>query len=178
MKLTNHPALLEQLAASHALGTLRGGARRRFEALARDSVTIRTQALLWQERLASLTELQPSEAPSANVWKRIANAVENERQKSRAAPPAPKASAPRGVSAWWRGAAAAGALATVAGLVVGVQQHRQLGEQVNYSSNQGSSTSMRFLRYRAIDWSAHLGSRKPTLNAANKASQSLAPAPV
>ncbi len=131
MKLTNHPALLEQLAASHALGTLRGGARRRFEALARDSVTIRTQALLWQERLASLTELQPSEAPSANVWKRIANAVENERQKSRAAPPAPKASAPRGVSAWWRGAAAAGALATVAGLVVGVQQHRQLGEQVS-----------------------------------------------
>ncbi len=131
MKLTNHPALLEQLAASHALGTLRGGARRRFEALARDSVTIRTQALLWQERLASLTELQPSEAPSANVWKRIANAVENERQKSRAAAPAPKAPAPRGVSAWWRGAAAAGALATVAGLVVGVQQHRQLGEQAS-----------------------------------------------
>lgn len=131
MKLTNHPALLEQLAASHALGALRGGARRRFEALARDSVTIRTQALLWQERLASLTELQPSAAPSANVWKRIANAVENERQKSRAAAPAPKASAPRGVSAWWRGAAAAGALATVAGLVVGVQQHRQLGEQVS-----------------------------------------------
>lgn len=131
MKLTNHPALLEQLAASHALGTLRGGARRRFEALARDSVTIRTQALLWQERLASLTELQPSEAPSANVWKRIANAVENERQKSRAAALAPKAPAPRGVSAWWRGAAAAGALATVAGLVVGVQQHRQLGEQAS-----------------------------------------------
>ncbi len=131
MKLTNHPALLEQLAASHALGTLRGGARRRFETLARDSVTIRTQALLWQERLASLTELQPSEAPSANVWKRIANAVENERQKTRAAIPQSKVSAARGVSAWWRGAAAAGALATVAGLVVGVQQHRQLGEQAS-----------------------------------------------
>lgn len=131
MILTNHPALLEQLAASYALGTLRGGARRRFETLARDSVTIRTQALLWQERLASLTELQRSEAPSANVWKRIANAVDMERQKTRAAVSQPKATAARGALAWWRGAAAAGALATVAGLVVGVLQSRQLDQQTS-----------------------------------------------
>lgn len=131
MMLTNHPALLEQLAASYALGTLRGGARRRFETLARDSVTIRTQALLWQERLASLTELQRSEAPSANVWKRIANAVDMERQKTRAAVAQPQVAAPRGVSAWWRGAAAVGALATVAGLVVGVQQSRLLDRQTS-----------------------------------------------
>lgn len=131
MTLTNHPDLLQQLAASYALGTLRGGARRRFEALARESVTIRTQALLWQERLASLTELQRSEVPSANVWKRIANAVDVERQKASVVAPQPKAATPRGVSGWWRGAAAAGALATVASLVVGVQQSRLLDQQAS-----------------------------------------------
>lgn len=128
MNLTNHPALIDQLAASYALGTLRGGARRRFERLARDSVTVRTHALLWQERLASLTELQPSEVPSANVWKRIANVVEVERLKSQAVAARPP-SAERGVSGWWRGAAAVGALATVTGLGVGLLQSRELDWQ-------------------------------------------------
>ncbi len=131
MNITQHPELLDRLAASYALGTLRGGARRRFETLAREHATVRAAALVWQTRWSGLTELQPAVQPAPAVWTRIANAVENERQKSRAAAPAPKASAPRGVSAWWRGAAAAGALATVAGLVVGVQQHRQLGEQAS-----------------------------------------------
>ena len=35
MNLIKHPELIDRLAASFALGTLRGGARRRFEALAR-----------------------------------------------------------------------------------------------------------------------------------------------
>src|SRR5512133_1490187 len=73
MDITRHPELLERLAAAHALGTLRGGARRRFEHVARQSPTARAAALLWQERFAALTELQPTEAPSANVWKRIEN---------------------------------------------------------------------------------------------------------
>jgi anti-sigma-K factor RskA len=35
MNIINNPNLLDQLAAGYALGTLRGGARRRFETLAR-----------------------------------------------------------------------------------------------------------------------------------------------
>ena len=64
MNLLDNPNLLDQLAASYALGTLRGGARRRFEALARESATIRAAALIWQERMASMTELQASQMPS------------------------------------------------------------------------------------------------------------------
>ena len=37
MDILRYPDLMERLAASYALGTLRGGARRRFEALARQS---------------------------------------------------------------------------------------------------------------------------------------------
>ena len=64
MNLIAHPELLELLAASHALGTLRGGARRRFEALAREQAPVRAAALVWPGRLASMTELQPSITPS------------------------------------------------------------------------------------------------------------------
>ena len=73
MNLQDKPDLLEQLAAAYALGTLRGGARRRCESMARQSATVRAAALIWQERFASMTELQQTEAPSANVWKRIEN---------------------------------------------------------------------------------------------------------
>ena len=75
MNLINNPSLIEQLAASYALGTLRGGARRRFEALARQHAEVRAQALIWQGRMASVAELQPQTAPSPVVWKRIENLV-------------------------------------------------------------------------------------------------------
>ena len=69
MNLINNPDLLDRLASSYALGTLRGGARRRFETLAREHPTIRAAALIWQGRMASVTELQAQEAPSPAVWK-------------------------------------------------------------------------------------------------------------
>ena len=80
MNLKQNPALIEQLAASYALGTLRGGARRRFETLARQDPTLCAAALIWQSRMASVSELQPEVAPSAAVWKRIENLVDGEKQ--------------------------------------------------------------------------------------------------
>jgi anti-sigma-K factor RskA len=79
MKLTAHPELLELLAASHALGTLRGGARRRFETLAREQAPVRAAALVWQSRLASMTELQSPVVPDAAVWTRIRNIIDAEK---------------------------------------------------------------------------------------------------
>ena len=132
MNLSGNPRLLELLAASHALGTLRGGARRRFEALAREQPSVRAAALVWQGRLAGIAELQPSLAPDPAVWLRIQNLVEGEQQGSamarqREAPP-PKAQGGGWLRslALWRGAAAAGALATVLAVVVGVQLEQRL----------------------------------------------------
>lgn len=135
MNLSSHPELLELLAASHALGTLRGGARRRFESIAREQAPVRAAALVWQSRLSSMTELQASVTPDPAVWTRIRNMIEAEQsdhamQRQRSAAAAiPAAVGPVGwlrSLALWRGAAAAGALATVLAVVVGINLRDEL----------------------------------------------------
>lgn len=124
---------LDLLAASYALGTLRGGARRRFETLAREHAPVRAAALIWQGRFASLTELEAAALPDAVVWTRIRNRIEAEKEaqalaRQRQAMP-PSARAPRGwlrSLALWRGATAAGALATMLAVVVGVNLRDEL----------------------------------------------------
>ena len=131
MNITQHPELLDRLAASYALGTWRGGARRRFETLAREHAAVRAAALVWQTHWSGLAELQELAQPDAAVWKRIDNLVQADKaaqamQAARLAgePALPVAPGPGG---WlrslllWRGAAAAGALATLVAVVVGVQ---------------------------------------------------------
>jgi len=125
MNLMKNPSLMEQLAASYALGTLRGGARRRFETLARDNALLRATALLWQSRMSSVAELQPQIAPSAAVWKRIENLINADKQaaamQAARARPAPAVAAGWWASlGLWRGATAAGALMAVAAVVTGM----------------------------------------------------------
>jgi len=145
MNLKNNPSLIEQLAASYALGTLRGGARRRFETLARDNATLRAAALIWQSRIASVAELQPEVAPSPVVWKRIENLVNAERQAqavqaARRVPVAPKPASWWSSLGLWRGATAAGALATVLAVVTGLNFTNQLSGQVQQLSAKLSAT--------------------------------------
>ncbi len=132
MNLLHHPELLDQVAASYALGTLRHGARRRFEAMARTQAPVRAAALIWQARLASLAELQPEDSPSPAVWTRIENLLAIERAPRPAARPQ---QAPVVVSWWqslglWRGLTALGTAATVAAVGVGVQRHTQQGRDL------------------------------------------------
>ena len=75
MNLAHHPDLLDRIAAAVALGTLRGGARRRFETLARRHAVVHAAALTWSARLAGLTELQPGVEPDPAVWTRIENLI-------------------------------------------------------------------------------------------------------
>ena len=111
MDLMRHPELADRLAAAYGLGSLRGRARRRFEAQARRSPMLRALAIAWQERFAAMTELQREEQPGANVWKRIRLELDRERESEALA--AQRAAPTRR----WRWAAAAGAFATVVGVV-------------------------------------------------------------
>ncbi len=81
MRLSDHPQLLDRLAAEYALGSLRNGARRRFESQARADAFVQAAALSWQARLAGLNELQPSVQPDPAVWQRIANLVHAEQAR-------------------------------------------------------------------------------------------------
>ena len=126
MNLLDHPELADRLAAAYALGTLRGGARRRFETQARQSPTLRAAALAWQERFAAMTELQPAQAPGPNVWKRIENMVAAEPGPASVASASPQEGAWQQAMRWWRGATLAGAFAAVAALGVSVYLGNEL----------------------------------------------------
>lgn len=146
MHLPHHPELLDRLAASYALGTLRGGARRRFETLAREQAPVRAAALVWQARLGSVTELQQQAQPAPAVWTRIDNLLraEQEQQAMRNAHlSAPATPAPAG---WlrnlrlWRGASLAGVAAAAVAVVLGLQQQQQLSSQIASLQNQLQTT--------------------------------------
>jgi anti-sigma-K factor RskA len=85
MNLTQNPELLDRLAASYSLGTLHGGARRRFEQLAREYPQVRAAALLWQGRWSAFSEVQTPVQPDAVVWTRIANLLQAETAKAKLA---------------------------------------------------------------------------------------------
>src|SRR6266568_4916968 len=106
MNLIDHPELADRLAAAYGLGTLRGGARRRFEAQARRSPALRAAALAWQERFAAMTELQPGEMPSPNVWKRIELDLANQRGADSVTARPISQNWERALR-WWQGAALA-----------------------------------------------------------------------
>jgi anti-sigma-K factor RskA len=66
------PDLLEHLASSYVLGTLGGGARRRFERLQRDRADVRVRVAQWEARLGQLAVSVPVRQPSPRVWAAIA----------------------------------------------------------------------------------------------------------
>ncbi|MDP3654608.1 MAG: anti-sigma factor [Rhodoferax sp.] len=70
MKYT-HPALLDHLASAYVLGTLGGGARRRFERLLHDRSDVRMQVALWEARLGQLAVSIPERSPSPRLWSAI-----------------------------------------------------------------------------------------------------------
>lgn len=71
MKIANNPALVERLAAEYVLGSLRGGARRRFETLLVQHATMRRTVAEWQDRIMPLAQFAPAVTPPPAVWQRI-----------------------------------------------------------------------------------------------------------
>ncbi|GCL64638.1 anti-sigma factor [Pseudaquabacterium pictum] len=87
--------LADALAAQYVAGTLRGGARRRFEALLPGHPALRAAVADWQARLMPLTAVIEEQTPPAHTWDRIAQRLWPEAAAPAAAPPLP----------WWRGLA-------------------------------------------------------------------------
>jgi anti-sigma-K factor RskA len=67
----SRPELADRLAADYVLGTLRGPARRRFEALLPAHAALRAAVSVWQDRLMPLSTSLPPVTPSPQVWQRI-----------------------------------------------------------------------------------------------------------
>lgn len=66
------PELLDHLASSYVLGTLQGGARRRFERLRTDRTDVQMLVTQWEVRLGELAVSIPLAKPSDKLWPAIA----------------------------------------------------------------------------------------------------------
>lgn len=115
------PERLDALAREYAVGTLHGGARRRFERLLRHEPAAREALAAWQRRLAPLAAAVPPLKARPELWSTL---------EQRLFPAPPAAAAPlRWWQALWGGRVLGGALAGVlaGGLVATVVLQQQPG---------------------------------------------------
>ena len=71
MNLRNNQTLREQLSAEYVLGTLKNGARRRFEGWLKNDAALRSTVAQWQDRLHPMGEFVPAVQPPPSVWRAI-----------------------------------------------------------------------------------------------------------
>lgn len=71
MNISKNPALVERLAAEYVLGSMRGGARRRFETLLAQNAAMRRTVSEWQDRIMPLAQFSPAVTPPPALWQRI-----------------------------------------------------------------------------------------------------------
>ena len=71
MNICNNAALRDKLAAEYALGTLKGGARRRFETWLRGDAALRLLTAEWQHLLAPLAQFSTPVTPRRQLWHAI-----------------------------------------------------------------------------------------------------------
>lgn len=103
------PDRADALGAQYVAGTLRGAARRRFEALLPGHPALRAAVQAWTERLMPLTSAVTPQPPPASVWQAIERRLFGGSAPAQAPSPLPwwRRLAP------WRALSAAGALATL-----------------------------------------------------------------
>jgi anti-sigma-K factor RskA len=75
MNIERNQELVERLAAEYVLGTMRGGARRRFDALLARHASMRRAVEEWRDRLNPMAEFAPPVQPRPQVWDNIARQI-------------------------------------------------------------------------------------------------------
>ena len=73
-----NPELGEKLAAEYVLGTLRGRARARFEALMRYDPALRGRVTDWEDKLTPLARAGTDIAPPARLWNALSQRIAGE----------------------------------------------------------------------------------------------------
>lgn len=68
MKINDKPELQDKLAAEYVLGTLKGGARRRFEQWLSQDIHLVQVVRKWEGMLLPMTEFAQPVIPSSRVW--------------------------------------------------------------------------------------------------------------
>ena len=81
---------VDRLAAEYVLGTLHGGARRRFESLLRDRADVRHTVWRWERYLSGFASAIEPRRPPKRIWRRVRRRIERPERRSRAA-------------SWWSG---------------------------------------------------------------------------
>ena len=71
MNLRENERLLEKLASEYVLGTLRNGARRRFETVLKTDRVVQRAVAEWQDRLHPMAEFAAAVQPPPRVWRGI-----------------------------------------------------------------------------------------------------------
>ena len=85
------PVLLDHLASTYVLGTLQGGARRRFERLRSNRMDVQTWVTQWEMCLGELALSIPPQKPSAKLWHAIAARTQPAKGPQQLAPLSPPA---------------------------------------------------------------------------------------
>ena len=81
MNLNNKPECQQKLAAEYVLGTLRGGARRRFETWMAQDAGLKQIVKSWQDSLLPLAEFPTPVTPPPRVWKGLEQQLNLQLQK-------------------------------------------------------------------------------------------------
>lgn len=137
-----NPELRQTLAGEYVLGTLQGGARKRFVRLLSQDAELQAQVNFWQERFGDIASALAPVAPRALVWTHIEQEINRDAAKVRPlpVPETPPSAVLSAVAAndavgvkFWRGLAVFASLASLvmaAGLWQLREQNQQLEQQM------------------------------------------------